>query len=108
MMGKQGFIGRDNILARRERCLGCVFCGAIMASHQFDKNVDILALGQRNRVAFPRIAIERDSSFFGAAACRDRAQCDGTTSALLKQRGLLADDFHNAGAHGSQSCYPQT
>ena len=28
--------------------------------------------------------------------------------ALLKQSGFLADDFHNAGAHGSQSCYPQT
>ena len=62
--GQHRFIGGDHVFACFDRGLGGGFGGAIFAAHEFDKHVDIVALGQLDRVVFPRIGVKVHPAIF--------------------------------------------
>ncbi|MDO9636562.1 MAG: mechanosensitive ion channel, partial [Thiobacillus sp.] len=55
VMGQQGLVGGDHILARRDGGFGRQTGGAFVAAHDFDKDIDIVTPGEGHRIGFPRI-----------------------------------------------------
>ena len=64
VMRQKCFVGCDHIMARGNRRFSSQTGRALVAAHHLDKDVNVAALGQRYRVAFPSIARQIPAAIF--------------------------------------------
>ena len=106
--GQHRLVRCDNILAGRQRGLGGRFRRAISAPHQFNKHIHIVALGQCDRVIFPRIIGQSHATILGAVA-----RANGSDFNLLTRAGgqfgpMALHHFDHARADCAQSSNSQS
>ena len=100
-------VRRNDVLAGFQRGLCCRFGRAVRSAHQFDKDVDVIACGQRNGVVFPNVTIQGHAAILAAIAGRDGTDGDLAPGAGGKHGGLPAQDFQHADADRSKAGNPE-
>ena len=55
MQCQKRLVGRNNMLARADRGLGCLFRRALRAAHEFNEDIHVIAAGQGDGIILPGI-----------------------------------------------------
>ncbi len=104
VVGQQGLVGGDDVLAGGDGGFGGQFGGAFVAAHHLDEHVDIVALGQRHRDRFPRHRpTGRRRGFWIRSRAETAVICTGASGAAGDQIGVLLDDLDHADADGAKT-----
>ena len=103
MVREHRLVGGDHVFARCNGGLGRRLGGAVASAHQLDKDVDIIASGQGDRIVFPGVIGEGHAAILVAAAGRNGGDHHRAARPDGQKLGFLADDLDDTGADRAQS-----